>query len=105
VVVAALFGASVALLAYHSASTISAREGSGSAVGPVLGVLGAGCTACGTVVLAGVFSLLGVSVSLTVLPLQGLEFTLVAPVTLLLSTYWLADGMRGGVVNGCPVDL
>jgi hypothetical protein len=36
---------------------------------------------------------------------KGLEFTLVAPVTLLLSTYWLADGMRGGVVNGCPVDL
>jgi len=105
VVVAALFGANLALLAYHLREhDLSAREGSGSAVGLVLGVLGAGCAACGTVVLAGVVSLFGVSVSLTVLPLEGLEFTLLALLALVLSTYWLADGMRGGVVNGCPID-
>jgi len=24
-------------------------------------------------------------------------------VALLVSTYWLADGMRGGEIRGCPV--
>jgi hypothetical protein len=26
-------------------------------------------------------------------------------VVLILSLYWLADGMRGGTVAGCPVDV
>jgi len=72
--------------------------------GVVLGVLGAGCAACGSTVLVGLLSLLGVSVSLVALPLEGLEFALGAVVVLVLSIYWLADGMRGGRVRGCPVD-
>jgi len=24
---------------------------------------------------------------------------------LTLSIYWLAEGMRGGEINGCPVDI
>jgi hypothetical protein len=26
-------------------------------------------------------------------------------VAVLLSIFWLADGMRGGEIRGCPVDL
>ena len=41
--------------------------------------------------------------SLTFLPLEGLEFALVAFVALLLSIFGLARGMRGGETDGCPV--
>lgn len=104
VAVAALFGANVTLLIYHLREhDLSARQGSGSVLGLVFGVLGAGCAACGTVVLAGVLSLFGAT-TLAFLPLEGLEFTLLALVALVASTYWLADGMRGGRINGCPID-
>ncbi|MFC6724776.1 hypothetical protein ACFQE1_10400 [Halobium palmae] len=52
-----------------------------------------------------VFSLFGASGLLLLLPLEGLEFSLLAGVALVLSMYWIADGMRGGEVNGCPVDV
>lgn len=104
VAVAALFGANVTLLIYHLREhDLSGRQGSGSVLGLVFGVLGAGCAACGTVVLAGVLSLFGAT-TLAFLPLEGLEFTLLALVALVASTYWLADGMRGGRINGCPID-
>jgi hypothetical protein len=71
----------------------------------VLGTLGAGCAACGSAVLAGLLSLVGGSGLLLLLPLDGLEFALGSGVVLLLSVFWLADGMRGGEINGCPVDV
>jgi hypothetical protein len=49
--------------------------------------------------------LFGVGSSLLFLPLDGLEFALAALVVLTLSIHWLADGMRGGEVAGCPVEL
>ena len=106
VVVAGLTGVDVAMAVYHFREHgISLQEGSTSVAGIVLGTLGAGCAACGSAVLVGLLSLVGVSGSLLVLPLDGLEFALLALVVLTLSIYWLADGMRGGQVNGCPVEL
>jgi len=55
--------------------------------------------------MVGLLSLVGVSTSVLFLPLDGLEFALGAVVVLTLSIYWLADGMRGGEINGCPVDI
>lgn len=105
VVVAVLFGVDVALVAYHLREHgASLSAGGGSAVGGVLGALGAGCAACGSAVLVGVLSLLGVSTSLLFLPLEGLEFSLLAVVALALSIHWVAEGMRGAEVAGCPVD-
>lgn len=105
VAVAALFGVDVAMVASHLREHgLSPRAGGGSAAGALLGALGAGCAACGTALLAGLLSLLGVSASAVVLPLEGLEFALLAVVTLLLSIHWVAEGMRGGEVAGCPVD-
>jgi hypothetical protein len=103
-VVAAFFGVNLSMLTYQlRENRVSLREGSGSAAGMALGVLGAGCAACGTAVLAGILSLFGAAGALTLLPFNGLEFSLVALVLLALSVYWLADGMRGGEVRGCPV--
>lgn len=63
----------------------------------------AGCAACGSAVLAGLLSLFGVAGAGTLLPLDGLEFSLLALVALVLSIYWVAEGMRGGEIRGCPV--
>jgi hypothetical protein len=99
-------GANVAVLVYHLREhRLAAPESAGSVGAVVLGTLGAGCAACGSAVLAGVLSLVGVSASLTVLPLDGLEFALLALVVAVLATHWLADGMRGGEIGGCPVDV
>lgn len=105
-VVAALFGIDVAMVGYHLREHgVSLTAGSGSAVGAVLGALGAGCAACGSALLVGLLSLFGVSTSLLFLPLEGLEFALLALLALLLSIYWVAEGMRGGEVAGCPIDV
>ena len=106
VVVAALVGIDIAMLTYHVREHgLSIREGGSGTVGVILGTLGAGCAACGSAVLVGVLSLVGVTGAATLLPLDGLEFALLALVSLLLSVFWIADGMRGGEINGCPVDL
>jgi hypothetical protein len=103
--VSALAGVNLAMVAYHVREHgLRAQEGGWSAAGLVLGTLGTGCAACGSAVLAGVLSLVGGSGLLLALPLEGVEFSLLALVALVLSTYWIADGMRGGEVNGCPVD-
>jgi hypothetical protein len=105
-VVSVLAGVDVAMAVYHFREHgVSIQEGGASAAGILLGTLGAGCAACGSAVLLGLLSLFGVSTSLLFLPLDGLEFAVGGIVVLLLSIYWLADGMRGGEINGCPVDL
>jgi hypothetical protein len=106
VAIAALAGANVSMVTYHLfRHGLSAKTSGGSVVGVILGILGAGCAACGTVLLAGILSLFGATGLLTLLPLDGLEFSLLAGIALVLSTYWIADGMRGGEVNGCPIDI
>jgi len=104
--VAGLTGVDIAMATYHFREHgLDLQQGGAGAAGVVLGTLGAGCAACGSAVLLGLLSLVGVSTTLLFLPLDGLEFALGAVVVLTLSIYWLADGMRGGEINGCPVDI
>jgi hypothetical protein len=103
--VAGLTGVDIAMATYHFREHgLELRQGWAGAAGVLLGTLGAGCAACGSAVLLGLLSLVGVSTLLLFLPLDGLEFALGALVVLTLSIYWLADGMQGGEINGCPVD-
>jgi hypothetical protein len=81
------------------------RESSESVTGIVLGTLGAGFASCGSVLLAGLLSLVGAGVVLTLLPPDGMAFVFVALVGVVLSIYWFADGLRGGIAAGCPVDV
>nr|WP_245576027.1 hypothetical protein [Haloplanus natans] len=106
VLVSLLVGVDIALVAYHVREHRLSAEGSGgSLIGVLLGTLGAGCAACGSAILAGVLSLFGAAGLVTLLPLDGLEFAILALAALVLSIHWLADGMRGGEIRGCPVDL
>lgn len=99
-------GTNVALLGFHLRhNRATLRSGSGSVVGVALGVLGAGCASCGLAVVASVLSLTGVAAGLTALPLEGMEFLLVALVVTVLSIHWVAAGIESGAVDGCPVDL
>lgn len=103
---AILIGVNLALVTYHLREhRISLRSGSGGVGGVVLGTLGAGCASCGSALLAGVLSLFGASGMLAVLPLDGLEFALFSVALLVLSIYWIADGLRGGMIRGCPVEI
>lgn len=104
VLVALLVGVDIALVAYHVREHRLSAGSGGSVVGVVLGTLGAGCAACGSAVVAGLLSLVGVAGLVTLLPLDGLEFALLALVTLVLSIHWVASGMRGGEIRGCPVE-
>jgi hypothetical protein len=105
VAIAAMVGVNLAMVAYHLREHGRSTEGgTGSALGVFLGLLGAGCAACGSAILVGVLSLVGATGLATALPLDGLEFSALALLALLLSTYWLAEGMRGGEIRGCPVE-
>lgn len=104
-VVAGLTGVNLAVVTYHVREHGLSRGSGTSAVGVFLGLLGAGCAACGTAILAGLLSLVGAAGLVTALPLEGLELSGLAVVVLLLSLYWLAEGLRGGEIRGCPVDV
>lgn len=105
-VVATFTGVNLAVVTYHFREHgVAIREGGSSAAGVLLGTLGAACAACGSALLVGLLSLFGVSTALLWLPLDGLEFALLALVVLTLSMYWISEGMRGGTVAGCPVEL
>lgn len=102
---ASLVGVDIALVTYHVREHgLAAREGSAGLTGVVLGTLGAGCAACGSALLAGLLSLFGAGGALALLPLDGLEFALLGLLALVLSIHWIATGMRGGTIRGCPVE-
>lgn len=103
---AGLVGVDLALVTYHLIEhSVSVRRGSGGMGGVLLGTIGAGCASCGSALLVGLLSVFGASGLVTLLPLDGLEFSLLALVVLLLSIHWIAEGLRGGTVRGCPVDV
>lgn len=105
ILVAVLAGVDVAMALYHFREHgVDLRQGGTSTAGVIFGTLGAGCAACGSALLAGVLSLVGAGGVVAALPLDGAELSAVAIVVLLLSVYWLADGLRGGEIAGCPVE-
>ncbi len=105
VLTAALFGLNLAILAFHLCRHRPSLTGSsGSLLGVAFGTVGAGCAACGSALLTGIFSLFGVTGALTLLPLDGLEFALLALGTLVLSVYWLSESLRRAGVEACQVD-
>jgi hypothetical protein len=88
---ALLFGLDAALIAHYMRRQVRLNKVAGaSAVGVVIGLLGVGCAACGSVFLT---SLLGLGTALGVLawlPLHGQEFTWLGVVIVVGSVFSIA---------------
>lgn len=81
-----LFGINVAIITYYFRRRFSLEKEAGVSLGGMLfGLLGVGCTSCGSVILA---TLLGLSVSASILgflPLKGQEFGLLGVILLVIA--------------------
>lgn len=106
IMIALLFGVNAALLLYYIRRVrgLGAAKVAQSATlgGLVAALLGIGCAACGSAVIAIVLQLVGVGWLLTVLPLHGAEFGLLGVVLLLVTTRSLARRINDPAV--CPID-
>ncbi len=91
--VSVLLAANVSLFVYHFTDGGSVRGGGGSAAGGFLGVLGAGCAACGSALLATVFGVSASAGLLASLPLHGVEIALLAGAVLLLVLHWTSQAV------------
>lgn len=75
VILVFLTGVNVSLLTYYLKRRIAlGREMGTGLLGTLLGLVGVGCTSCGSVVLSSIFGLGATAGFLSFLPLRGLEF-------------------------------
>ena len=85
---AALFGLNVALVLHYMRDQVRINHAAGASVaGIVIGLLGVGCAACGSVLLA---SLLGVG-AVAVLPFHGREFAWLGLAVTAFATFSIAE--------------
>ena len=85
-------GINVALAAYYFKTKIHQDRAAGiGAIGIIGGLFGVGCGACGSVLLTSVIGI-GASTQITgILPLAGLEFSIIALAILIFSTLYIGD--------------
>lgn len=96
VAVAAIAGITAAMVARAIvAGSECAGDPAGRDAGLVLGILGIVTVALGPAVLAGIAGLADADGALAALPVGGLEGSILAVPMLLLSAYWLAEGLDG----------
>lgn len=98
-----LFGVNTTLFAYYLVQkrNIPKREGAGAVSALVSGILGVGCASCGSFLLGALLASFGAAGAITLLPLRGEEFTILAVVLLSLSIYWMAKSIQSG--NLCAI--
>ena len=87
-----LTGVLVTLLFYRARAVLAAnqsRAGIVSSIGIIAGVLIPGCASCGI----GLAAVLGLSASLSVLPFQGIEISILAIITLVIAISMVAQSM------------
>jgi hypothetical protein len=101
-VMAVLFGINLAMVAYYFKYRFALQRSVGTSMaGIILGLLGVGCAACGSVVLS---TILGSGAALGVigfLPLRGLEFSLIGILLLAFSIYSTSKKVVG--TETCPM--
>jgi hypothetical protein len=101
--IAVLSGINIALLAYYTRRVRVATKGfkrlhAGSYVGLVIGFLGVGCAACGSVILTAILATIGVGGLLLALPFKGAELGIIALGILFWSNYYLAKKINDPLV-------
>lgn len=73
-----------------------------SGLGALVGMLGVGCSSCGSVALFSILGATGASSFVSVLPLKGLEFSILSIVLLLASIVAVIVRLRRPVVCAIP---
>ena len=101
--IAILFAINVTLLVFYIRRQRSMFKGVGHISvagigGLIAGFLGIGCAACGTFVLTSLLALIGAGSILTLLPLKGQEFGILAVVLLVYSIYSLIKKINAPLV-------
>lgn len=103
-VTSTLVSVNITLLLYHFMEhDMNLSDGTGGTFATIVAVLGSGCASCGSALIVGLFSLFGAGGVLTLLPLGGGEFLILASIITIVSIIWISKGLRGGMVRGCPI--
>ncbi len=90
IAVAALTGVNISLFAFYIKERRSLEKSAGTGFfGTLVGLLGVGCTACGSVIITSVFGFGAAASFIGFFPLHGAEFGLVGVVLLLYANYLL----------------
>lgn len=103
VVLLVLFAINTSFLVFYLRRVQSATKGhkrlqAGSTLGVLSGVLGIGCAACGSVILTGLATSLGIAGVITFLPLRGGEFSIAGIVLLFFTIRYLAKKIADPLV-------
>jgi len=101
VLIALFFGINASLFAFYYSRFKNMKKSAGiktSTAGLILGVLGVGCASCGSIVLASLFSLLGLGGAFALLPFGGVEFAVIGLIMLVISTYYILKKIHDPMV-------
>lgn len=101
ITIAILFGVNLAMVIYYLRRKIDVIKQGGITMGFLgitSGILGVGCAACGSFLLASTLSLLGASSVLAFLPLTGGEFGVLGVILLIISLYATAKQIQNPAV-------
>jgi len=99
VIIAVLMGINIAFLVYYFKKRIGTQKAAGTSVaGITSGLLGVGCSACGSVVLSSIFGVSAATGFIGILPLKGLEFSILSVAILGASTYYIAVKIQSPLV-------
>ena len=93
-IIAVLFALNISMVVYYFKSRIAEYRGTGLGFAALIfGVLGIGCTSCGSVILSAVLGFAATAGILRILPFHGDEFALISIVLMVASSVILARKM------------
>ncbi len=100
VLTALMFGWNIALLSQliRSKRSVSLRTSLSSSSGALLGILGVGCVACGSIALTSLLPFIGAGTLIALLPYGGYEIQWLAIVVLVYSGYRLRKELKKPLV-------
>ena len=99
-----MVGINITLLVYYMKRTFALQKEIGtSALGMVAGFLGVGCASCGSALLSSFIGLSAATGFIGILPLKGLEFSLLSIVIISISIYVVARNIQ--VPPACRVKV
>lgn len=95
VLVALVSGINIAMLVFYFKRRMAVSGTAGvSGFGLIVGTLGVGCSACGSVILSSLIGITSASALVSILPLGGAEFGIASIALIGMSTYWIAKKIQ-----------